>query len=382
VFPLAGLAQALARRGHEPLVVVAGRWLPALHRAGLPAEKLHQLDANSHPGGIFAQLHGESARLAPVLVDTLRPFAPDCVIADVISPFGGYAAALLGVPWLQLVPHPLQDPSPYLPPPGSGFAPATGPGRRVRDQLLYRLVSRDWQRGVREQAAARATLGLPADGRPVARLIAAAPALDPPRRDWPADAFPVGPLEWDPAEEELALPPGDGPLAFLSASTVAGGAKDLLGTALAGFGGASRTGGASDGVKLRVACTQFEAFPGSLPKWAVAGPGRQGPVIDAASVVISGAGHGIVAKALARGVPLVVVPGVGEQAENAGKLVRAGLGLAVAPRRLTPTRLAAAVRTVLTDPGFAERARACAGSRERPQGDVAVDVIERAVDSR
>ncbi|SHN24498.1 glycosyltransferase [Cryptosporangium aurantiacum] len=443
VFPLVGLAAALRRRGHLPMVVVAGRWLPALRRDGFVASKLHQLSPGSHPGGVFAQLHGESARLAPILAETLRPFGPDCVVADVISPFGGYAAGLLGVPWVQLVPHPLQDPSPYLPPPGSGFTPAgsgvvpagsgvvpagsgftpagsgvvpagsgvvpagsglpsagsgvvpagsgfapagsgVAPGggvgraprdrvldglRGLRDQALYRLVSRDWQRGTVEQAVARASLGLRADGRPVARLIASVPALEPPHRDWPPDAYRVGPLEWDPATISLPLPPGSSPLVFVSASTVPGGAADLLGTAI----------GALPGV--RIACTQFEEPDGPVPDHVVAGPGRQGPAISEASVVVSGAGHGIVAKALARGVPLVVVPGAGEQAENAAKLVRAGLGLAIPPRKLTPARLAEAVRTVLDDPGFTVRARACVPSG-RAQGEVAVDVLEAVVRGR
>jgi UDP:flavonoid glycosyltransferase YjiC (YdhE family) len=88
-----------------------------------------------------------------------------------------------------------------------------------------------------------------------------------------------------------------------------------------------------------------------------------------------------VAKALVRGVPLVVVPGAGEQAENAGKLVRAGLGLAIPPRKLTPLRLGSAVRTVLGDPGFAARAHACVQSGA-PQGEVAVDVLETVVPAR
>ena len=69
-----------------------------------------------------------------------------------------------------------------------------------------------------------------------------------------------------------------------------------------------------------------------------------------------GGGHGIVSKALLAGVPLVMVPGGGDQWEIANRVVRQGSGLLVRP--LTGDALAAAVGDVLSTPGFRTAARA------------------------
>jgi UDP:flavonoid glycosyltransferase YjiC (YdhE family) len=100
-------------------------------------------------------------------------------------------------------------------------------------------------------------------------------------------------------------------------------------------------------------------------------------LIEQAAAVICGGGHGILAKALSRGRPVVTVPDGGEQRENADRVRRAGLGVEILPKRLTPKRLADAVHQVLTDPRFAQAAETChPGPDERGSGDRAVDVVE------
>ena len=80
---------------------------------------------NPEPDAV-RRLRQTSRRLAPEIAAGLADFAPDLVVSDVMTPSGGLAAAILGVPWVELVPHPVQDPSAFLPPSGSGFAPARG----------------------------------------------------------------------------------------------------------------------------------------------------------------------------------------------------------------------------------------------------------------
>ena len=98
-----------------------------------------------------------------------------------------------------------------------------------------------------------------------------------------------------------------------------------------------------------------------MPPWAVVGLGRQDELLSHADVVVCGGGHGMVAKTLLAGVPMVVVPGGGDQWEIANRVVRQGSARLIRP--LTAEALTAAVDEVLSSPGYRERARR--GGRER-----------------
>lgn len=90
------------------------------------------------------------------------------------------------------------------------------------------------------------------------------------------------------------------------------------------------------------------------------GLGRQDRLLTGANLMICGGGHGIVAKTLLAGVPMVVVPGGGDQWEMANRVVRQGSAQLVRP--LTAEALVAAVREVLAAPRYAEAARAAGAS--------------------
>jgi UDP:flavonoid glycosyltransferase YjiC (YdhE family) len=375
VFPAAGLTRALGERGHDAVLSTGVQWLPALARGGadgrrIPGIAMPHPPPNPEPDAV-RRLRQTSRRLAPQIAQILRDFKPHLVVSDVMTPSGGLAAGLLGVPWMQLVPHPVQDPSRRLPPSGSGLPPAKGRIGHYRDERLYRITAPQWAKGHTDRARDRERLGLPpAGGAPLARLIASLPALEAPRPDWPADAHLVGPLEWDPAETELSLPAGDGPLVLLSATTVTEAVSGIAAATLAGL----------EGTGVRVAWTVLAPPEAGLPVWVGAGPGRQGPLIEQASAVICGGGHGILAKALGRGRPVVTVPGGGEQRENADRVRRGGVGVAILPFRLKPERLRAAVLRVLAEPSFAAAAAACRPAPgARTSADRAVDVVERVM---
>jgi UDP:flavonoid glycosyltransferase YjiC (YdhE family) len=71
--------------------------------------------------------------------------------------------------------------------------------------------------------------------------------------------------------------------------------------------------------------------------------------------MICGSGHGIVSKTLLAGVPLVVVPGGGDQWEIANRIVRQGSGELIRP--LTVEALTETVGRVLATPSYREAAR-------------------------
>ena len=158
----------------------------------------------------------------------LAQLAPDLVVSDVITAAGGFAAELLALPWVELNPHPLYRPSKGLPPVGSGLAAGVGVRGRLRDAVMRGLSARSFRHGLRQRAAARAAIGLPAtDPGPRRRLIATLPALEVPRPDWPADAVVVGPLHFEPTSSRLEIPPGTGPVVLVAPSTAATGARGL-----------------------------------------------------------------------------------------------------------------------------------------------------------
>ena len=105
------------------------------------------------------------------------------------------------------------------------------------------------------------------------------------------------------------------------------------------------------GAGVRVAVSMLDEPPAALPGWASAGLGRQDVLLGHASVVVCGAGHGMLAKALRAGVPVVTVPGGGDQWELANRVARQGSGVVVRPVSAQAVRQA--VRRVLADPGFA-----------------------------
>jgi UDP:flavonoid glycosyltransferase YjiC (YdhE family) len=103
-----------------------------------------------------------------------------------------------------------------------------------------------------------------------------------------------------------------------------------------------------------------------VPPWAVAGLGRQDELLRRADLMICGGGHGLIAKSLMAGVPLVVVPGGGDQWEMANRVVRQGSARLIRP--LSADALAAAVRDVLATPGYREAARRAGASLDAGAG--------------
>jgi UDP:flavonoid glycosyltransferase YjiC (YdhE family) len=84
-------------------------------------------------------------------------------------------------------------------------------------------------------------------------------------------------------------------------------------------------------------------------------------VLREAAAVVTHAGHGTVAKALAAGVPLVAVPLGRDQPDVAARVVATGAGVRLA-RTSSSDRIARALRTVLGDPAYRDAARRVAGA--------------------
>lgn len=360
-FPAIALCQRFIAAGDTPVLFTGTEWLDAARAAGVQAVELAGLDPTTDDDDrdAGAKIHQRAARMAVLNLGPLRDLAPDLVVSDVITACGGMAAELLDIPWVELNPHPLYLPSKGLPPLGSGLAPGAGIRGRLRDSVMRALTARSWRAGLKQRAAVRVEIGLPArDPGPLRRLIATLPALEVPRPDWPAEAVLVGPLHFEPTDQVLPIPPGSGPVVVVAPSTALTGTRGMAQTALDCLvPGAGLPAGA------RVVVSRLNGPELTVPDWAVVGLGRQDQLLAHADLVVCGGGHGMVAKTLMAGVPLVVVPGGGDQWEMANRVARQGSGKLIRP--LTAEALVAAVGEVLSTSGYRDAARrAAAGIAE------------------
>ncbi|CML15096.1 transferase [Mycobacterium tuberculosis] len=344
-FPAIALCQRFRAAADTPTLFTGVEWLEAARAAGIDAVELDGLAATDRDLDAGARIHRRAAQMAVLNVPRLRALEPELVVSDVITACGGMAAELLGIPWVELNPHPLYLPSKGLPPIGSGLAAGTGIRGRLRDATMRALTGRSWRAGLRQRAAVRVEIGLPArDPGPLRRLIATLPALEVPRPDWPAEAVVVGPLHFEPTDRVLAIPAGTGPVVVVAPSTALTGTAGLTEVALQ-----SLTPGETVPSGSRLVVSRLSGADLTVPPWAVAGLGSQAELLTRADLVICGGGHGMVAKTLLAGVPMVVVPGGGDQWEIANRVVRQGSAVLIRP--LTADALVAAVNEVLSSRG-------------------------------
>ncbi len=372
-FPAIALCLRLAAAGDEPVLLTGTGWLDTARRAGVDAVELLGLDPDESDDDTDAgaKLHHRAARMAVLNLPVLRDLQPDLVVSDVITVCGGMAAELAGIPWIELSPHPLYLPSRGLPPIGSGLAPGTGLRGRLRDSIMRAFTARSMRAGGRQRAQARLGIGLPAeDPGPRRRLIATLPALEVPRPDWPAEAVVVGPLHFEPTSAVLEVPQGEGPVVVVAPSTASTGTVGLAELALENL-----IPGETLPIGSRLVVSQLvSSRPGggdvAVPPWAVVGLGRQDDLLRQADVVVCGGGHGMLSKTLLAGVPMVVVPGGGDQWELANRVVRQGSARLVRP--LNADALIAGVTQVLSDPGYRQAARRAGDSVAEVADAVAV----------
>ncbi len=146
-------------------------------------------------------------------------------------------------------------------------------------------------------------------------------------------------------------PAADGPLVVVAPSTAQDPRQRLLRAALSGL--------ADSGVRVLAAT---DRRPLSRPVRAGSGASlvnwlSYARTMPRASLVITHAGHGTLARALQSGRPVLAVPHSGDMGENAARVDWAGVGVRLPWRLLSATTLRLAVERALADPGYASRAR-------------------------
>jgi UDP:flavonoid glycosyltransferase YjiC (YdhE family) len=374
------LGQRLAARGHDVTLETWRRWKPEVEAAGMrfaAAPEYQVFPTRGKPLKPY-QAAVRAAQETRPLVRELRPAA---LVSDILTLAPALAGELEGVPVATVVPHVFPHTPDDHPPYSFGARPPRTAAARRLWRSLRRPVGAGLRRGREELNEARSRLGL----APLDRLhggisrglcvVGTFPQLEH-GRDWPSWARVVGPLLWEPPAEEVALPPGDGPLVLVAPSTSQDREHRLLRAALAGLADAP----------VRVLATWNRRLPD--PPVAVPANARLVEWVSYArtmpfcNLVVCHGGHGTVVRALASGVPVLACPNAGDMNENAARVDWAGVGVRLPWRLCRPRPLRLAVERALADPAVGARARglaawaaACDGAE---RGAEAVEEFARA----
>jgi UDP:flavonoid glycosyltransferase YjiC (YdhE family) len=312
--------------------------------------------------------YAAAVRASAVTRELIREVDPDVVVADILTVAASLAAELEGRPWITLVPHVLPLGEPGFPVYAVGAVyPRSALGRRIW-RSTRPLLMRGEQQGRTELNETRARVGLgPLEhvhggtSRQLA-LVATLPQLEYPRSAPEPWLRVTGPLMWEQPFGDVEPPPGDEPLVLVAPSTSQDPEHRLLRASLEGL--------ADEPVRV-LATTNRRApdrpfdVPGNarLVDWV-----SYSRTMPACAAVVCHAGHGTVVRALASGAPVVACPHAGDMAENAARLRWAGLGVSLPRRFHTARGVRLAVRRLLTDPGYAERAAGVRDWCERHDG--------------
>jgi UDP:flavonoid glycosyltransferase YjiC (YdhE family) len=354
-FPLIALGGALATRGHEVVLQTWTRWEDDVRAAGMrfePAPEYHVFPTRERPLKPYEAVLRATGQTRPLVAG----FAPDVVVADILTLAPALAAELEGVPVATVIPHLDPRTERGWPPFSLGARlPRTAVGRGLWGGLA-RVTDAGLERGRRELDETRRRLGLgPLDrvhggiSRELA-LVATFPALEYPRSVALPATHTVGPLLWEPPADDVALPPGSDPLVLVAPSTSQDPSHRLLRATLSGLADAPvRVLAVWNGRPLG----QPIDVPRNarLVEWV-----SYARVMPFCDVVVCHGGHGTLARALASGCAVVIVPAAGDMNESAARIDWAGVGVRVPRRLCAPGPVGLAVERVLASPRMRERA--------------------------
>ena len=346
------LGRELAARGHDVTLQTWTRWHADVQAQGMafaPAPEYHPFPTDARPLSPYQAVLRATADTLPLVHDC----RPDAIVADILTLAPALAGELEGVPVATLIPHL----DPRMPPGSPPFSCGARLPRTAAGRALWRgfdpLLRRGLQLGRRQLNETRALLGLPALEREhngisdALCLVATFPQLEYPRA-WPPNTHVVGPLLWEPPSDDLVLMQADDPLVLIAPSTSQDAEQRLLRAALEGL--------ATIPVQV-LASTNRQKLASEVPANAqVVDWLSYRQAMPACDIVVCHGGHGTVARALANGCAVVVVPAAGDMNENAARVDWAGVGVRL-PRRLVGARaLSLAVGRALARPSLLRRA--------------------------
>ena len=398
ILPHLAIAQALRERGNDCAFYTGPRAFKTLDQAGFPYFPFHGVDEERLFHMLFVERQGyldwTSAVMLPGimrewLLSTLHPQVRD--LLAVIEQWKPDAIATDPTMWGPiLVLYEKYDipvavaayfccmvPGPDVPVFGLGFPPPRTALSRFTNRLLSRAVH--WATsGFRRHAnSIRSHYGLPPLGVSVTEfagtmplyLVPSSPEFDYERRVLPRSVRYVGPCVVHQQNTEsstwLQQLRRDRPWVHATEGTIHVAEPLVLGATARGLANLPMeviltTGGNREPQEVNLGPLAPNIH---LVKWI-----SHSELFRLTDVVITTGGAGSVLASLGAGVPLVVIPTEWDKPEVAQRVVAAGAGLKISPRKCTPERIRMAVEQVLADPSFRRNAQRLADAFGRCGG--------------
>jgi zeaxanthin glucosyltransferase len=346
VNPMAAVAGALLRRGHEVLWAGSESFLRPL--AG-PEARIHPIPLRAHRGQAERGLDATRSRWQGYIVPhakvtrkgieaAIGEFAPDLLVVDQHAIAGAIAAHAHGLRWVSVAPTTMELTRPFrraLPrveawieaQMATAWTAAGRPGAPPHDLRFS-------PHGVIAFTAGRLAgdpAELPSDVDLVGPCIA------------PRAADPDFPFDWlDPARKHVLITMGT------LSMDLAKGFYQRIAEALAPLGDRLQA----------IVIAPDGTLDGPAPHILTR---RRAPVLDLLPhlhAVVAHGGLNTVSEALVHGVPLIIAPIKGDQALNANAVQAAGAGVRISFDHTRPDALRAALLRLLDDPAPAAAARA------------------------
>ena len=402
LFPYIGLALALKRRGHAPVVATNVGYRTEIEREGIEfAEAGPPIDPSApNARDLFERVmdpvKGSEVIVSELLMPKLRETyeqlraaieGAELLVTHPITYAGPLAAEHARIPWLSTVLAPLsffsaRDPAVMPMAPRLNDVPVVGPWLA---QTIFTLARPTLRRWVKPVDNLRAELGLAPAGHPMIEgqfsphgtLALFSRVLAEPQRDWPPSVTVTGTVFYngpEPLSPELEgfLAAGEPPVAF------------TLGTSAVGAAGRfyheSAAAAAKLGVRAVLLTGGFEQNrPATVPpNVLLVDRAPHQLLFPRSSVVVHQCGAGTTGQALRSGKPTLLVPHGHDQFDNARRVRKLGVARVLFPNEYRAERVARDLRALLGEPSYRERAAAVSiVVREERGAEAAAAAIER-----
>ena len=402
LFPYIGLAIALKRHGHLPLLATNASYRAEVEREGIEfAQVGPSIDTDAPNARELYERVMDPVKGSEVLIKELLMPKLDESFEQLVSAVDGadlllshpitYAAPVVAdyarLPWLSTVLAPMLFFSKHDPPvlpalPRVNDVPLVG-AWLVRALLpLARRATRDWGEPVQKL---RAKLGLPRAADPVfegqfsphGTLALFSRVLGAPQPDWPPNVTTTGTVFYngpEPLESRLDefLSAGEPPVVFTLGTSAVGAAGRFYHESVAAA--------AKLGVRAVLLTGGFEQNrPEHLPaNVLLVDRAPHQLLFPRASAIVHQCGAGTTAQALRSGKPTLLVPHGHDQFDNARRVRKLGVARTLLPNEYRAERVARELHALLHEARYRERAAAVSVVvREERGAEAAVAAIER-----
>jgi zeaxanthin glucosyltransferase len=375
IHPFGALGRELIARGHRVSFIhmadVSARALAeelefiAIGQSGHPAgtlpkslAKLGTLDGLSALRFTIGEVRKTTGMMLRDAPEKLAHAGIGALLVDQTEPAGGTIAEHLQIPFVTVCNALAINREPHMPPPFSGWTYHKGALTALRNRAGYFVSDRVLAPITSLVAEYRRRWKLPASGNPensfspLAQISQQVPAFDFPREHLPGTFHYTGPLRRHGVQVDFPWDRLDGrPLIYASLGTLQNGKERVFRTFAEACLGLdvqlvmTHGGGLDDAIAA--------SFPGN-PVVVRYAPQLQ--VLQRARLTLTHAGLNTVLDSLSCGVPLVAVPITYEQPAIGRRIEWCGAGQTIPFRALSVARVREAIRAVLADPGFRERA--------------------------